>query len=148
MHTKQIAHRDMRTENVLLVKKTKEPQLKVIDFGCAKSFADTTLKTKHGEPYYVAPEVLGGRGYNEKCDIWSCGVILYIMISGYPPFYGDKDEDILRRVVKGYFDFPDQEWDCHPEDVKEFIGCMLTLDPAKRLSADRCKSHKWVSKYR
>merc|ERR1712151_1227285 len=114
MHTKQIAHRDMRTENILLVKKTKEPQLKVIDFGCAKSFADTTLKTKHGEPYYVAPEVLGGRGYNEKCDIWSCGVILFMMICGYPPFYGDK----------------------------EFIGCMLTLDPAKRLSAERCKSHK------
>merc|ERR1719162_1733065 len=87
------------------------------------------MKTKAGTPYYVAPQVLQG-SYDEKCDIWSCGVIMYILLCGYPPFYGDRDEDILRRVRKGAFNFPDEDWKniSSKGGAQELIKSMLTMD--------------------
>jgi len=151
LHAKNYVHRDIKPENFLLQDKTKDAAIKIIDFGLATSFTpgkSEPMKTKAGTPYYVAPEVLKG-AYDEKCDIWSCGVICYVLLCGYPPFYGDRDEDILRQVKKGEFDFPSPDWDNISDEGKKIIKKMLTLDPKKRPSAfellDDEKAHPWLS---
>lgn len=103
LHSNKIVHRDLKPENIL-IEKSKNNIIKVIDFGTAKIFqGHEKLKQKQGTPYYIAPEVLN-KNYTEKCDVWSCGVILYILLSGYPPFGGDDDEQILKRVKNGKYD--------------------------------------------
>jgi calcium-dependent protein kinase len=90
----------------------------VIDFGTSALISpDRKLSQKFGTPYYTAPEVLDGR-YDEKCDVWSCGVILYVMLCGYPPFNGNNDKEILRRVKKGKFSFPSKEWSLVSSEAK------------------------------
>jgi len=146
LHSKDFVHRDIKPENFLLQSKADNAAIKVIDFGLAKEFkpgSKELMKTKAGTPYYVAPQVLQG-AYDEKCDIWSCGVICYILLCGYPPFYGDRDEDILRRVKKGDFDFPSPDWDEITSEGKNIIQSMLTLDPAKRPSAENLLDHAWL----
>merc|ERR1719284_1866395 len=132
MHDNGYVHRDIKPENFLMQNKTKEAEIKVIDFGLAKDNSDgKEMTTKAGTPYYVAPQVLAGK-YDEKCDIWSCGVIAYILLCGYPPFFGDTDPEILKRVKVGKFDFPSPDWDDISKDGKDFITQMLTRDAAKR----------------
>lgn len=96
-----------------------------------------------GTPYYVAPEVLR-KEYTKSCDIWSIGVITYILLCGYPPFYGDDDNQIFSSVRAGQFDFPSPEWDTISEDAKQFICSLLKLDPSKRLTAEEALQHKWI----
>jgi len=151
MHKHGFAHRDIKPENFLLQHKGRDAEIKVIDFGLSKKFnldpsKKAPMKTKAGTPYYVAPQVLQGN-YDEKCDIWSCGVIMYILLCGYPPFYGDRDEDILRRVRRGSFDFPKEDWAniSNKGGAKELIQLMLTLDPVKRPDAPGCLSHPWFA---
>ncbi len=91
-HTRNIVHRDLKPENLLLDKDTDNPKIKIIDFGTSQVFSgDKKMSQKFGTPYYIAPEVLK-KSYNEKCDLWSCGVILYILLCGYPPFNGANDK--------------------------------------------------------
>ena len=105
-HERNIVHRDLKPENILLDNKSKDKvSIKVIDFGTAQAFSSkSNLRTTAGTAYYIAPEVLM-KNYNEKCDIWSCGVMLYILLSGTPPFNGQTDEDIIRAVKKTKFTF-------------------------------------------
>jgi len=100
----------------------------------------------NGTPYYIAPEVLN-ESYDEKCDIWSCGVILYILLCGYPPFNGETDSDIMAAVRKGQYDFPVEEWSGISKEAKDLVSNMLKFDPKKRLSAKACLSHTWIKKY-
>jgi len=147
LHTNEFVHRDIKPENFLLANKNLDAPIKVIDFGLARKFksGDPLMKTKAGTPYYVAPQVLGG-AYTEKCDVWSCGVIAYILLCGYPPFYGDLDEDILRRVKAGKFNFPSPDWDTISTAAKEFIKISLTFEEAKRPSAADLLAHEWLTK--
>jgi calcium-dependent protein kinase len=147
LHQHEFVHRDIKPENFLLQNKQDDAAIKVIDFGLAKKFKtgeSPPMKTKAGTPYYVAPQVLAGN-YDEKCDIWSCGVIAYILMCGYPPFYGDRDEDILRRVKRGDFDFPSPDWDDISGDGKDIIKKMLTMSPKDRPSAAMLLDHAWLS---
>jgi len=147
MHSHDFVHRDIKPENFLMQNKEGDAAIKIIDFGLAKCFTHGTsspMKTKAGTPYYVAPQVLGKDGYDEKCDVWSCGVICYILLCGYPPFYGDKDEEILRRVKSGVFEFPSPDWDATSRPCKAFITQMLELDPKKRPSAQALLDHEWL----
>ena len=98
-----------------------------------------------GTPYYIAPEVLN-ETYDEKCDVWSCGVILYILLCGYPPFNGDDDVQIMKAVKKGKYDFPDEEWASISTDAKDLIMSMLTYNAAERISAEECLNDKWFAK--
>lgn len=101
----------MKPENLLLDKDESNPKIKIIDFGTATSFKPGEwLTQKFGTPYYIAPEVLKKK-YNEKCDIWSCGVILYILLCGYPPFNGQNDKQIIENVIRGKFTLDEPEWD-------------------------------------
>lgn len=104
-HSNGIAHRDLKPENFLFLTKHDDSPLKLIDFGLSKNFESAeNMHTKAGTPYYISPEVLKGE-YNESCDIWSAGVILYILLSGAPPFFGNTDPEILEAVKKGKYSF-------------------------------------------
>ena len=101
------------------------------------------LDEKLGTPYYIAPEVLA-KNYGAKCDIWSCGVITYIILSGIPPFNGASDQEIMKKVKQGKFSFNDPVWKSISEDCKNFISSLLTLDQNKRPSASEALQHAWI----
>lgn len=146
MHEIHVCHRDLKPENFLFT--TKEPldkaALKIIDFGLAKQFSTgMVLTTKAGTPYYVAPQVLSGK-YDHTADLWSCGVIMYVVLCGYPPFYGETDADVLEKVRLGSFAFNTQDWKNVSEDAKNLIRMLLKMNPKERFTAEQCLSHIWV----
>ena len=123
-HNKQIVHRDLKPENLLLVKPDSF-DIKVIDFGLSRTFTpEKNMYSKMGTPFYIAPEVLKKK-YNEKCDIWSCGVILYILLSGNPPFNGKNDQAIFDSIALGYVSFQGVEWKNVSNQAKIFIKKLL-----------------------
>lgn len=146
-HQNNIVHRDLKPENILLDENTKDMYIKIIDWGCAVSFTkDKKMSEADGTAYYIAPEVLK-ECYDEKCDVWSCGVILYIMLCGYPPFNGATDDEIFQRVREGVYDFPSEEWDHISKDAKDLVKNMLKINPKERYSAAQCLTHPWFSKF-
>merc|ERR1719253_1680808 len=148
MHTQNIAHRDLKPENFLLgnEKSVEEAPLKIIDFGLSKRFqAGVPMTTKACTPYYVAPEVLDG-SYNERCDVWSLGAIMYILLCGAPPFYGDTDAEVLKKVRRGKYDFDMSAWEDVSMDAKELINKLLVLDARKRFTVEKALHHTWVER--
>ena len=149
-HQNHIVHRDLKPENLLLDVAPKEGQpinIKVIDFGTSCLIGDNQkLKQRLGTAYYIAPEVLS-MNYNEKCDVWSSGVIMYILLSGTPPFPGQTDEEILRRVKTGKFHFAHECWRTISEPAKVLIRKMLHMDPKARPSAVECLQDDWLQTY-
>jgi len=133
----------LKPENFLYLNNSDDSPLKVIDFGLSKiAQANNVMTTRAGTPYYIAPEVLQGK-YDQSCDIWSAGVILYILLCGYPPFYGDSDRQILESVKKGKFAFDGEEWEGVSKEAKDLITKMITL-PTKRLTAAQVLEHPWM----
>jgi calcium-dependent protein kinase len=146
IHSNNIVHRDLKPENILLDTK-KNNIIKIIDWGTARFFEKNKKMNKvSGTPYYIAPEVLFEK-YDEKCDIWSCGVIMYILLCGYPPFNGENDNEILNRIKTGKYIFPEEEWDNVSDEAKDLIGKMLTFAPADRYSASQCLNHTWLTEH-
>jgi len=146
IHSNKIVHRDLKPENILLDTK-KNNIIKIIDWGTARFFDKDKNKKMNkisGTPYYIAPEVLFEK-YDEKCDVWSCGVIMYILLCGYPPFNGETDNEILAKIKSGKFTFPEEEWGTLSNESKDLIKCMLEFDPKKRYSASQCLSHSWLT---
>jgi len=144
MHKNKIVHRDLKPENLLLESKNKEAQIKIIDFGLSTHFEGSKkMKDKIGTAYYIAPEVLHGT-YDEKCDVWSVGVILYILLSGCPPFYGSNEYEILKRVETGKYSFNLPQWRKVSESAKDLIRRMLTYVPSMRISAREALEHEWM----
>lgn len=142
-HSKNVIHRDLKPENILLSDKTPTAVLKVIDFGTSDFCVNGQfLQQKFGTPYYVAPEVLK-KHYDKQADIWSAGVILYILLCGYPPFGGKTDAKILQRVEKGMYSFEGREWEVVTEAAKDIISQMLILDINQRTQASKLITHKW-----
>ena len=146
-HQNSIIHRDLKPENILMDNNSDDLTIKIIDWGCAQTIkASKQSKQADGTAYYIAPEVLKGE-YNEKCDIWACGVIFYILLCGYPPFNGDTDDDIYDAILKGKFQFPEEDWDQVSDDAKDLIKKMLKKDVKKRLSALETMEHVWFKKH-
>ena len=142
-HKNGIVHRDLKPENLLYFDKSENSPIKVIDFGMSKRFDHNKLLTeKVGTAYYISPEVIKGK-YDEKCDIWSAGVILYILICGYPCFNGEDDREILIAIQKGKIRFPSPEWDDVSDDVKNLI-LRMCCPPEKRLNAEEVLNESWV----
>ena len=125
----------MKPENILLEQNKDFDQIKIIDFGTSLKFDHSkALDEKLGTPYYIAPEVLN-KSYDEKCDIWSCGVVLFITLSGMPPFNGSTDQEIMKKVRIGKFSFAEPCWAAISQKAKDIITRMLILDPKNRPSA-------------
>ena len=143
IHTNSICHRDIKPENILLDTK-KDNIIKIIDWGTARFFDKNKKMNKiSGTPYYIAPEVLFEK-YDEKCDIWSCGIIMYILLCGYPPFNGENDSEILAKIKLGKFSFPDEEWEHVSEGAKDLIKKLLIFKPEERPSASVVLEHPWI----
>ena len=150
LHDKNIVHRDLKPENIMVekVKNSDECRIKLIDFGsCYVLTPGSYLNLRVGTPYYIAPEVLNMK-YTLKCDVWSCGVILYILLSGSPPFPGKHSEEIFANIRKGDFSFNYKEWINVSKEAKTFISQMLTSDPEKRLSIQECVKNPWLQKFK
>lgn len=129
-----MAHRDLKPENILIDPKQKGA-IKVIDFGTSHLFDEKTyMHQMYGTAYYIAPEVLSGN-YTKKCDLWSIGVILYIMLSGKPPFWGSSDREILNKVSKGTYSLQGDIWNKRSEDSKQLIKQLMEVDVNKRIDA-------------
>lgn len=143
-HEKGIVHRDLKPENLLIESKKHNAELKVIDFGVSMKYKKgEKMHDKYGTPYYIAPEVLL-RSYDEKCDIWSCGVILFILLCGYPPFNGPTDIEIMKAVKTGRFTFDEADWKGVSREAKNLITKMLAYTPAKRISAREILEDPWI----
>ena len=142
-HKNGIVHRDLKPENILLEDKSRNLEIKIVDWGYATQMKQRErLHEMDGISYYIAPEVLEG-DYDEKCDIWSCGVILYILLCGYAPFYGENDKEIYNQVLKGEYDFPKEEWQNVSEEAKNLVQKMLEKDTKKRITALDALQDKW-----
>eukprot|EP01055_Gregarina_sp_Pseudo9_P005698 Gregarina_sp_Pseudo_9__5697@NODE_815_length_2174_cov_11_253396_g766_i0_p1_GENE_NODE_815_length_2174_cov_11_253396_g766_i0NODE_815_length_2174_cov_11_253396_g766_i0_p1_ORF_typecomplete_len604_score87_23Pkinase/PF00069_25/2e78Pkinase_Tyr/PF07714_17/1_1e43EFhand_7/PF13499_6/8_7e12EFhand_7/PF13499_6/1_7e16EFhand_8/PF13833_6/6_6e06EFhand_8/PF13833_6/1_7e05EFhand_8/PF13833_6/1_3e08EFhand_11/PF08976_11/2_8e05EFhand_11/PF08976_11/5_7e11EFhand_1/PF00036_32/4_2e03EFhand_1/PF00036_32/9_2e05EFhand_1/PF00036 len=146
-HSLNIMHRDLKPENLLFADPSPISPLKVIDWGfaaqCAKNHRFSSVV---GTPYYVAPEVLYGN-YNKLCDLWSAGVILYILLSGYPPFHGKDNREILEKVKTGNYNFDTRAWRRVSDYAKDLVRRLLTYDPRRRLTAQEALQHPWIQFY-
>lgn len=140
-----ICHRDLKPENFLFATPDPNSPMKIIDFGLSR-FDDENghMSTKVGTPYYIAPEVLT-RHYDRECDLWSIGVVTYVLLCGYPPFYGDTDAEIFASVKRGEFDFPSPDWDDISSSAKQFIRRLLQTDASKRPTAREALEHPWLN---
>jgi len=144
-HNMNIIHRDLKPENILIVKRQKNGfhPIKIIDFGTAKVFQKE--KAEHvliGSAYYIAPEVLS-RNYTELCDLWSCGVIMYILLTGRPPFNGSSEEEIMKKIKDGVYDLKKYPWGVISEEAKDLLKGLLQVNTKKRLTAKAALEHKW-----
>uniref|UniRef100_A0A8C5H5N6 non-specific serine/threonine protein kinase n=1 Tax=Gouania willdenowi TaxID=441366 RepID=A0A8C5H5N6_GOUWI len=150
LHRMDIAHRDVKPENLLYTIKESNATLKLTDFGFAKETKlHKSLETPCYTPYYVAPEVLGPEKYDKSCDMWSLGVIMYILLCGFPPFYSNTGQAISpgmkQRIRLGQYEFPNPEWADVSEEAKQLIVQLLKTDPNERMSIEQFKNHPWIS---
>jgi serine/threonine protein kinase len=143
LHHRNIVHRDLKPENLLLKSPFNDFDIKLADFGFAKKVSGKSLDTQCGTPGYVAPEILKGAKYGTEVDMWSCGVIIYILLGGYPPFHDDNHAILYRKIKAADYTFEPQYWDQVSDDAKDLIKKMLIVDPDKRLSADQALRHPW-----
>ena len=160
LHNHDIAHRDIKPENILFESTDDNSPIKIIDFGLARKHfggatrsADYTsedaqpkMSTIVGTPYYIAPEVLRKR-YTKSCDLWSVGVIAYILLCGYPPFNGANNKEVYDSVKKGRYHFPSSDWSGTTKEARDFIRRFLQKDPRKRMTVEQALNHPWIVKH-
>uniref|UniRef100_A0A674P0Q1 calcium/calmodulin-dependent protein kinase n=1 Tax=Takifugu rubripes TaxID=31033 RepID=A0A674P0Q1_TAKRU len=146
IHQHDIVHRDLKPENLLLASKMKGAAVKLADFGLAIEVQGDQQAWFGfaGTPGYLSPEVLRKDPYGKPVDIWACGVILYILLVGYPPFWDEDQHKLYQQIKAGAYDFPSPEWDTVTPEAKNLINQMLTINPAKRITADQALKHPWI----
>jgi len=144
LHDHNIVHRDLKPENLLLANKNNDSNIRLADFGFAKR-VNQPLKTQCGTPGYVAPEILKGESYGLSVDMWSIGVITYILLGGYPPFHDENQSVLYKKIKQGEFVFHAEYWDPVSVEAKDLISRMLTVDCDKRLTAADALNHPWIS---
>eukprot|EP00012_Vannella_robusta_P005522 CAMPEP_0206199686 /NCGR_PEP_ID=MMETSP0166-20121206/10413_1 /ASSEMBLY_ACC=CAM_ASM_000260 /TAXON_ID=95228 /ORGANISM="Vannella robusta, Strain DIVA3 518/3/11/1/6" /LENGTH=436 /DNA_ID=CAMNT_0053617843 /DNA_START=1056 /DNA_END=2363 /DNA_ORIENTATION=+ len=145
LHDKGIVHRDLKPENLLLKSKDNDTDIKLADFGLSKIVGQEVLmQTACGTPGYVAPEILQAKGYGKEVDLWSVGVITYILMCGFPPFYNDNVPLLFESIMKAEFDYPAEYWDHISDDAIDFIDALLVVEPEHRLTARQALEHPWL----
>jgi len=150
LHNRGICHRDLKPENILFLNKEEGSPIKLVDFGLGKIFGDygklynNEMKSTVGTIYYISPEVLKGK-YDQFCDIWSCGVILYFMLSGELPFFGKNDDEVYDKILSMKIEFPEKQWKNINSDAIDLIKKMI-CNVSERLNAQQVLNHVWVQK--
>eukprot|EP01100_Stratorugosa_tubuloviscum_P011991 TRINITY_DN54_c0_g2_i1.p1 TRINITY_DN54_c0_g2~~TRINITY_DN54_c0_g2_i1.p1 ORF type:complete len:355 (+),score=180.86 TRINITY_DN54_c0_g2_i1:286-1350(+) len=144
LHSMGVAHRDLKPENLLISGDDGQELVKLTDFGFAKHFKGNQLVTSLGSPGYAAPELFTMDKYDEKVDVWSLGVICYVLLSGTPPFYGETLKELTERIIAAEFDFDDACWETVSRAAKDLICHMLEKVPQKRYSAKQCADDPWT----
>lgn len=150
MHKRGICHRDIKPENILFETADDDSPIKIIDFGLAckhsKGRGERHMRSIVGTPYYMAPEVLR-RKYDKSCDVWSVGVIAYMLLCGYPPFNGATDEEVLDSIRRGRCHLSSRDWSGVSREGRDFIRRLLHKDPRKRMTAKQALNHPWMTKH-
>jgi len=148
LHNNGIVHRDLKPENLIYLSPDEDSAIKITDFGLAKYRSGGAkaegMTTACGTPGYVAPEVLKNEPYGKAVDMWSLGVILYILLCGFPPFYHESTAVLYKQIKKGEYDFPAPYWSTISSSAKELVQRLLTVDPNKRFTAEQVLAHPWV----
>jgi len=147
LHSIGVVHRDLKPENLLYLSPKPDSLIKITDFGLAKLKGSSTvdsMTTACGTPGYVAPEVLKNEPYDKAVDLWSLGVILYILLCGFPPFYHESTAQLYKQIKKGEYDFPDPYWTDISPEAKNLVQCLLTVNPKKRYTAEQVLQHPWI----
>ena len=148
-HENGVIHRDLKPENILIENSEEKDKeffhIKVIDFGTCEILKKKKLTEQIGTSFYIAPEVIKN-SYNEKCDLWSCGVILYILLCGSPPFYGKNEKEIFKKIIEGNFTFRHKIWNKISTEAKNLVLKLLKVNPDKRLSAKEALEDIWFKK--
>ncbi|GFO06626.1 calcium/calmodulin-dependent protein kinase type iv-like [Plakobranchus ocellatus] len=146
LHNHDVVHRDLKPENILYENLSQDSRLKIADFGLSTIVSNkVSLVTVCGTPAYCAPEVLKGQNYNKQCDMWSVGVIAYILLCGYEPFFAENDAVMFKRILKGEFKFDSPWWDDVSDNAKDLVRKLLVVNPQKRLTPSAALKHVWVT---
>ncbi|XP_063149196.1 calcium/calmodulin-dependent protein kinase type IV [Candoia aspera] len=147
LHANGIVHRDLKPENLLYATPAPDAPLKIADFGLSKIVADqVTMKTVCGTPGYCAPEILRGCAYGSEVDMWSIGIITYILLCGFEPFYDERgDQYMFKRILNCEYDFVSPWWDDVSLNAKDLVRKLIVLDPKKRLTTFQALQHPWVT---
>jgi len=146
LHNINIVHRDLKPENLLLKDAQNLSEVKLADFGLSKIVGTKVMmQTACGTPGYVAPEVLTAQGYDKEVDMWSIGVITYILLCGFPPFYNENLPELFEQILKAEYDFPEEYWKDISAEGKDFIRKLLVVEPAKRMTGKQALNHPWLA---
>ena len=146
MHGKGVVHRDLKPENLLLVSDDDDANVKIADFGFAKKVSDLTVnEVACGTPGYVAPEILRGDRYGTEVDIWSMGVICYVLLAGYPPFYDEDQKKLFKKIKNGVYYFHEDHWANTSPEAIDMIKKMLCVSQSERATANELLSHPWIT---
>ncbi|KHJ41868.1 kinase domain protein [Trichuris suis] len=147
LHENGIVHRDIKAaepENLLYQTPDPDSRIIITDFGLSKSVESEVMETACGTPGYVAPEVLAQKPYGREVDVWSIGVIAYILLCGYPPFYDENDVNLFAQIMRGEYEFDSPYWDDISDSAKDFISHLMCVDPEKRYTCKRALEHPWI----
>jgi len=145
IHNINIVHRDLKPENLLLKNTNNITEVKIADFGLSKIVGSSMMmQTACGTPGYVAPEVLKASGYDKEVDMWSIGVITYILLCGFPPFYNENLPELFEQIMKADYDFPEEYWADVSADAKDFIRKLLVVEPTERMTGQQALDHRWL----
>ncbi|XP_071440102.1 calcium/calmodulin-dependent protein kinase type 1 isoform X2 [Hetaerina americana] len=145
MHEQGVVHRDLKPENLLYYSPDEDSKIMISDFGLSKMEDSGVMATACGTPGYVAPEVLAQKPYGKAVDVWSIGVISYILLCGYPPFYDENDANLFAQILKGEFEFDPPYWDDISDSAKDFIRQLMCVDVEKRYTCRQALAHPWIS---
>merc|ERR1712087_385348 len=149
MHEHGVVHRDLKPENVLFETSDEESPIKIIDFGLSRKHdgsIEPAMGSIFGTPYYIAPEVLR-KCYDRSCDLFSVGVISYIMLCGYPPFNGRNTKEVYKSVMHGHYQFNPFDWKNTSVESRDFIQRLLLFDPSHRMTAEQALNHPFIIKH-
>lgn len=145
MHDQGVVHRDLKPENLLYYNPDEDSKIMISDFGLSKMEDSGIMATACGTPGYVAPEVLAQKPYGKAVDVWSIGVISYILLCGYPPFYDENDANLFAQILKGEFEFDSPYWDDISDSAKDFIHKLMCVNVEERYSCKQALAHPWIS---
>uniref|UniRef100_A0A0K0EX60 Calcium/calmodulin-dependent protein kinase type 1 (inferred by orthology to a C. elegans protein) n=1 Tax=Strongyloides venezuelensis TaxID=75913 RepID=A0A0K0EX60_STRVS len=145
MHDNGVVHRDLKPENLLYYNQDENSKIMISDFGLSKTEESGVMATACGTPGYVAPEVLQQKPYGKAVDVWSIGVIAYILLCGYPPFYDENDANLFAQIIRGEYEFDSPFWDDISDSAKDFISHLMCCDPSRRFSCSEALRHPWIS---